>query len=104
MTMVGNQLISLLVGLVFGVVVTYITTERKMNTTIRLAVRTLLKAEISGEWRRLNERNFVYLHELDITREVYEQYKVLGGNAGVSLLMEDIEKLPRKSTNDKINI
>lgn len=61
-----------------------------------MAVRTLLKSEISNEWRRLTERGFVFVHELEIVNDLFKQYETLGGNSGIHLLVQDIQGLPRK--------
>ena len=95
---IGHQIITLLVGLIFGSVVAYARMASKQNKTMKVAVRTLLKAEINNEWRRLTERGYVFVHELEIVKDVYRQYEILGGNSGIDLLIYDIEKLDRVSS------
>lgn len=98
-----RQVITLLVGLIFGAIVSYfmtIKTNKKLEyddkQTMRKASMVLLKSEIHSEWRRLTARGYVYDHELDLIRGLYTQYEALGGNSATSLLRKDIDALPKR--------
>ena len=102
-----RQVISLLVGLIFGGIVAYfagLRANKKLEyddrKTMRKATMVLLKSEIHAEWRRLKTRGYVYDHELDLIKALHTQYEALGGNSSTALLRKDIGDLPRRYADD----
>lgn len=59
---------------------------------------TLVKSQLVGEWSRLTQQGYAYLHDLEAVNGLHCQYIARGGNGLVKLLMMDIESLERRTT------
>lgn len=96
-----SQIAGLVISSAFTATLTYSITTRNLNKCYRDAMYSLIKSQITSEWRRLMKQGFTYLHDMETIQDLFKQYVALGGNGSVRLLILDIEKLRRVSINDR---
>lgn len=91
-----NSLIGWLVPFVMGGVVTAITKNYKENKTIKSALLSLVRFEIVELCEKAQKDGCISEYSRISLESLSTQYKVLGGNHGIEVLIDKTFNLPIK--------
>lgn len=76
-------------GLISAIVLQY-----RKHFAYRKGTQLLLKSQLLQFYNKYSERGEVPFYARETIRELYEQYKALGGNGTMTVLMEKLDNLP----------
>lgn len=98
-TTILNWFITLILGGILG----YIVKIYKDSKAMKQAMISLLRSQIVGKCETCLEQGYLQDSVRLCLEDLFEQYTVLGGNHGVSKLVEQVYKLPPKKKVRKKN-
>lgn len=90
-----------LLGFVFKQLDTLFKHYKTENKAVREGLKLLLKDRIDQKYRFFETQGFIPENELEDAEEIYEQYKIFGGNGIREEKIHKLRSLPKKSSKEK---
>ena len=101
--MITNSILNWLITIILGGILGYIVKIYKDSKAMKQAMISLLRSQIVGKCEKCLEQGYLPDSVRQCLEDLFEQYKILGGNHGVSKLVEQAYTLPPKKKARKKN-
>lgn len=97
--MVIQWLVPTILTALSGYLVKELKENKKSNTAIKDSMVLLLRSQITGKIEKYMELGYLPDYARSCIEDLFTQYKSLGGNHGVDLLVNQCFNLPPVNTN-----
>ncbi len=79
---------------IFGYIIKELKENKKSNDAMQTAMLSLIRSQIVGKCEIYKKQGFLPEYARYCLEELYKQYKALGGNHGIEILVEECFHLP----------
>ncbi len=101
--MITNTILNWFVTLILGGILAYIVKIYKDSKAMKQAMISLLRSQIVGKCEKCLEQGYLPDSVRFCLEDLFDQYTILGGNHGVSKLVDQAYLLPPKKKRSKKN-
>ena len=107
--MIIETIIKWAIPFILTAIITYIVKElkdnRKSNNAMKSSMVLLMRSQIVGKCEKYNELGYLPDYARSCLADLFEEYKILGGNHGVEKLVDKTFELPpvKERKNGKRN-
>lgn len=88
-------------GIVFGAIGTWCVTLVAQNRAVKAGLRALLRDRIIQSYNYRLDQGYCPIYALSSILDMFEQYKALKGNHGITELVEKLKELPTQPPVNK---
>lgn len=89
-----NCIIPFILTTVLGIIIKELKDNKKNNKAMQESMVLLLRSQITGKCEKYIEMGYLPDYARSCIEDLFEQYKILGGNHGVEKLVELTFSLP----------
>ena len=92
------------IPLILSAIVGFLVKIIKDNKTMKLSILSLIRSQIVGKCEKYIQEGYLPEYARYCLEDLFKQYKALGGNHGIEILVQNCFKLPpveRKNKNEK---
>lgn len=79
---------------IFGYIIKELKENKNSNNAMKSAMLSLIRSDIVGNCEKYKKQGFLPENDRYCLEELHKEYKSLGGNHGIEVLVEECYRLP----------